>query len=80
MELWTLKETALKTRLSEAFWRKQVGRRAIAFVKVGRAVRLDSEVVRAFLDARIRPAMPEKPVRAATCQTSAPGPRQKVRQ
>jgi hypothetical protein len=60
MELWTLRETASRTHMSVAFWRKQVWKRAIAVVKVGRAVRLDAEVVRAFLDARVRSANPRK--------------------
>jgi hypothetical protein len=75
MELWTLKETASKTRLSEAYWRKQVWGRPIAVVKVGRTVRLDSEVVRAFLDARIRPAKPQKPMSAEACRWPTPSPR-----
>ena len=60
MELWTLRETANKTHMSVAYWRRQVWRREIAVVKVGRAVRLDPDVVRAFLDARVRPAKPRK--------------------
>jgi hypothetical protein len=59
MELWTLKETGSKTRMSEAFWRKQVLNRAIPVIKIGRAVRLDADSVRAFLAARVRPACPQ---------------------
>jgi excisionase family DNA binding protein len=56
MELWTLKETAKYTRMSLAFWRKQLWLRSIPAIKIGRAVRLDAEAVRSFLEARTRPA------------------------
>jgi excisionase family DNA binding protein len=56
MELWTLKETAKYTRMSLAFWRKQLWLRTIPAIKIGRAVRLDADTVRAFLEARTRPA------------------------
>ena len=56
MELWTLKETASKTRMSEAYWRKQVLLRRIPVIKVGRCVRLDAETVRSFLTEGLRPA------------------------
>ena len=56
MELWTLKETAKNTRMSLAFWRKQLGLRSIPVIKVGRAVRLDADAARAYLQARTRPA------------------------
>ena len=60
MELWTLKETAKNTRMSLAFWRKQLWLRTIPVIKIGRAVRLDAETVRAFLEARTRPAKPPR--------------------
>lgn len=56
MELWTLKETASKTRMSEAYWRKQVLQRRIPVIKIGRAVRLDVDAVRRFLAEGTRPA------------------------
>lgn len=56
MELWTLKETAKYTKMSLAFWRKQLWLRTIPVIKIGRAVRLDANAVRAFLEARTRPA------------------------
>jgi hypothetical protein len=56
MELWTLKETAEKSRMSEAYWRKQVLQRRIPVIKIGRCVRLDAEVVRSFLAEGVRPA------------------------
>jgi hypothetical protein len=58
MELWTLKETAQYTRMSLAFWRKQLWLRTVPVIKVGRAVRLEADTVRAFLAARTRPANP----------------------
>jgi hypothetical protein len=58
MELWTLKETASKTRMSEAYWRKQVLLRRIPVIKIGRCVRLDADAVRSFLTASVRPAEP----------------------
>ena len=59
MELWTVKETASRTGTSEAFWRKMIWKREISVIKVGRLVRLDPEVVRAYLSARTRPARPD---------------------
>jgi hypothetical protein len=56
MELWTLKEAAEKTRMSEAYWRKQVLLRRIPVIKIGRCVRLDAGVVRSFLLQGVRPA------------------------
>jgi predicted DNA-binding transcriptional regulator AlpA len=61
MELWRLKETAERTGMSVAFWRKQVLKQRIPVFKLGRSVRLDSGAVRAFLAARIRPAKREGP-------------------
>jgi hypothetical protein len=61
MELWTLKETASKTRMSEAYWRKQVLLRRIPVIKIGRCVRLDAEVVRSFLTQSVRPATSPTP-------------------
>jgi len=60
MELWTLKDTAKYTRMSLAFWRKQLWLRTIPVIKIGRAVRLDPDMVRAFLEARTRPAKPQR--------------------
>jgi excisionase family DNA binding protein len=57
MELWTVKEVSGKTRMSEAYWRKQIRLGTIPVTKVGRAVRLDSDAVRAFLDTRTRPGL-----------------------
>jgi hypothetical protein len=62
VELWTLKETASKTRMSEAYWRKQVLLRRIPVIKIGRCVRLDAEVVRSFLAQSVRPATSPTPV------------------
>jgi hypothetical protein len=59
MEIWTLKETATNTRMSEAFWRKQIWLRRVSVIKIGRSVRLDAETVRSFLAARTRAAKPE---------------------
>lgn len=61
MELWTLKETASKTRMSEAYWRKQVPLRRIPVIKIGRSVRLDEQVVRTFLAEGTRPAKAPTP-------------------
>jgi hypothetical protein len=58
MEIWTLKETATNTRMSEAYWRKQIWLRRIPVIKIGRSVRLDAETVRTFLAAHTRPAKP----------------------
>jgi hypothetical protein len=60
MELWTLKETARNTRMSLAFWRKQLWLRTIPVIKIGRSVRLDADTVHAFLAARTRPAKPRR--------------------
>jgi len=56
MELLTLQEVAKRTSTSVAFWRKQVLRRQLAVVKVGRLIRLNPDDVRAFLVARTRAA------------------------
>ena len=61
MELWTLREAAEKTRMSEAYWRKQVLLRRIRVIKIGRCVRLDAEVVRLFLAEGVRPATTPTP-------------------
>jgi hypothetical protein len=61
VELWTLKETANKTRMSEAYWRKQVLLRRIPVIKIGRCVRLDADVVRSFLAEGVRPATAPTP-------------------
>lgn len=61
MELWTLKEIASKTRMSEAYWRKQVLLRRIPVVKIGRCVRLDAQVVQSFLAEGVRPATTSTP-------------------
>jgi hypothetical protein len=58
MQLWTLSETGENTRMSRAYWRKQVQLRNIEAIKVGRAIRLDRDTVLAFLRARTRPAKP----------------------
>jgi hypothetical protein len=58
MELWTLTETAKNTRMSRAFWCKQLRLRTIPAIKCGRAVRLEADSIRAFLRARTRPAKP----------------------
>lgn len=54
MELWSLTELARRTSTSVAFWRKQVYRRRIAIVKVGRLVRVKPEDVATFLNAHTR--------------------------
>jgi excisionase family DNA binding protein len=59
MQLWTLKETAQYTRMSLAFWRKQLWLRTIPSIRVGRSVRLEADDVRAFLNARTRAGRPE---------------------
>lgn len=61
MELWTLKETASKTRMSEAYWRKQVLLRRIPVIKIGRCVRLDAQAVQLFLAGGVRPATTSTP-------------------
>ena len=59
MALWNVKETARQTGTSEAFWRKMISKREISVIKVGRLVRLDPEVVHAYLSAHTRPARPD---------------------
>ena len=56
MQYWDVKETAGRTRTSEALWRKFIRLRQIPVVKIGRLVRLDPEAVRKFLEERTRPA------------------------
>jgi excisionase family DNA binding protein len=51
-ELWDVREAAKRTKTSVALWRKLIGQRKIAVVRVGRCVRLDPEHVTAFLAAR----------------------------
>ena len=57
VELWSVEELAKKTNTSPAFWRKRILLREIPFVKVGRLVRLDSEVVSRWLSERVHPAL-----------------------
>jgi excisionase family DNA binding protein len=51
-ELWDVREVAKRTKTSVALWRKLIAQRKIAFVRVGRCVRLDSECVLAWIAAR----------------------------
>ena len=55
MELWDVKQTARRTNTSEEFWRKRIRMGEIPIIRLGRLVRLDADVVRTWLAARVRP-------------------------
>ena len=58
VEFLSVDELARRTNTSPAFWRKRILLREIPVVKVGRLVRLDTEVVSRWLSERVRPANP----------------------
>ena len=51
-ELWDVREAAKRTKTSVALWRKLIAQRKIAFVRVGRCVRLDPLHISAWLATR----------------------------
>jgi hypothetical protein len=56
LQLWSIRQTAENTDMSQAFWKKQIFLGHIEVIKLGRSIRLDADKVRAWLQARTRPA------------------------
>ncbi len=49
MELLTIQEAALATRMSQAWWRQRVFRKEIKYLKIGRSVRIPRSTVEEVL-------------------------------
>ena len=57
--LLTLMECETRTGRKVSTWRKAIARREIAFVRLGRSVRIPEEVVEQMITQGYRPAVPE---------------------
>jgi len=50
MELLTVSEAAIETRMSASWWRQKVFRREIDFLKIGRSVRIPRSTVEQVIE------------------------------
>ena len=57
--LLSIAEVATRTSTSQSFWRKQLARRVIPVVRVGRCVRIRQSDLDAWLRLRLRPTRRE---------------------
>jgi excisionase family DNA binding protein len=57
--LLTLMECETRTGRKVSTWRKAIARREIAFVRLGRSVRIPEEVIEQMIAQGYRPALPE---------------------
>ncbi len=57
--LLTLMECEMRTGRKVSTWRKAIARREIAFVRLGRSVRIPEEVLEQMIAQGYRPALPE---------------------
>lgn len=58
--LYTVFEAEELTGRKAATWRRDILRRRIAYVKIGRQVRIPCEVIQALIKQGYRPAIPSK--------------------
>jgi excisionase family DNA binding protein len=70
-ELWTVKEAALRLRLTEDWLSKAVKRGDIGHVRIGRQPRISANNIRAFIAKNHVPAKDEQPTRRGRKRAAA---------